>query len=534
MQSAREEGKRMGENDAKKIFDQIAHTQAEEFKPNANDHFDPETAKEMAQRGITPQSEPVEYLKSDELRENAYEIHEDEFFLKKSEQTLESAKKGESTLYESSDYLLKTCQQRDAPYPLSINRNLHVEVAYNPGTEKQERICLGHSREKRFTKKESANNTAKKWREEFSADPFIKEFRVNVDNRGVLHKHVVKAFWTHVENVPSCNNYQTQEVVVNEPTWEEVGDTWTFEDAEWQELTKSPHCTYFEKICIDNTPSKVINGKEIKRQCWREKITFLCKLPDAEDCPFFKDANCELIRKECLEEGSYGCTLWKLIFKCYSNVYHKRVEEGELFGMDEDPDYKPNDSFSEIASKLAVFDEIKNELQETQAQDARCIQVFKGQNMECGKNIADELMYDCCFSFSGLAKELKFMQCSEEEMALSEKREQGLCHYVGSYPKKFHDLWKSRDKHVFCCFKTKLGRVLQQQAHTQLTKDWGKPDNANCQGLTIDEISRLDFSKMDFSELHSDYNGSLSEKFKEKLESFQQKVEKKVRSEASE
>ena len=202
--------------------------------------------------------------------------------------------------------------------------------------------------------------------------------------------------------------------------------------------------------------------------------------------------------------------------------------------MDEEPEYEPNDSFSEVAAKLAVFDEIKNELQESQAHDARFVQVFKGQALECGKNIVDNLMYDCCFSFSGLAKDLKFKQCSEEELSLAEMRDHGLCHYVGSYPEKFLDLWKSRDKHVFCCYKTKLGRVLQEQAYDQLNRNWGDPENTDCRGLTIEEIASLDFSKMDFSELHTGCEGSLSEKFKEKLDSFQKKVKDNVENKSNE
>jgi len=536
MQSAQEEGKAIGGNGAKEAFSQISNIRDEDFisPDQSSDVFDPQKAKEIAKKGITPKSESVEYLTSDEVRKNTYDLNENEYFLKRSEDILEKAKEGEIPLEDVSEYSLETCQQTDAPYPISLTRNLQVEVSYEPGVTRNVQYCLGHSREKRFSKKKSAKNTAQKWREEFASDPSIKEFHVDVRYKGVLHKHVVEASWKHHENVNNCNNYQTQEEVVSEPKWEEIGETWVYEDNAFQELSKSPHCTYLEKTCIDNTPSKTINGKEVKRQSWKEKITFLCKLPNPEDCPFLRDQNCELIKKDCLKEGPYGCTLWELTFKCYSKIFQKRIGEGEFFGMDEEPEYEPNDSFSEVAAKLAVFDEIKNELQDSQAQDARYVQVFKGQALECGKNIADELMYDCCFSFSGLAKDLKFKQCNEEELTLAEMREHGLCHYVGSYPEKFHDLWKSRDKHVFCCYKTKLGRVLQEQAIDQLNRSWGEPKHADCRGLTIEEIASLDFSRMDFSELHSDFDGALSDKFKNKLESLQKKVKDKMEDKSNE
>lgn len=535
LQAAREEGKSIAKRNVEKAYNQITHVRAEDYVPsNRNAYFDPEKAKELAKGKTKAHSEIVEYLTSDEVRQNRYDLSENEYFLKNSELILESADKGKVPLEEVVDYSLKTCQQTDAPYPLSVMRDLQVEVVYRPAVTKEVCNCLSHSREKKFTKKSTAKSTADKWRQEFSADPSIKKYNVEVQDKGVFHKHIVKASWAHRENALTCNNYQTQEEVVSEPEWKEVGEAWTYEDKILQELSKSPHCTYFEKTCVDNTPSKVINGKEVKRQCWREKITFLCKLPNPEECPFLKDQNCELIKKECLKDSPYGCSLWELTFKCYSKIYQKRIGEGEIFGMDEEPEYEPNDSFSEVAAKLAVFDEIKNELQESQAHDARFVQVFKGQALECGKNIVDNLMYDCCFSFSGLAKDLKFKQCSEEELSLAEMRDHGLCHYVGSYPEKFLDLWKSRDKHVFCCYKTKLGRVLQEQAYDQLNRNWGDPENTDCRGITIEEIASLDFSKMDFSELHTGCEGSLSEKFKEKLDSFQKKVKDNVENKSNE
>ena len=149
--------------------------------------------------------------------------------------------------------------------------------------------------------------------------------------------------------------------------------------------------------------------------------------------------------------------------------------------------------------------------------------------MECNKSIADEVMYDCCFSYSGLAKELGLSHCNADEIALAEMRENGLCHYVGSYDGKFCDLWKSRDEHVFCCFGTKLARILQENARGQLGLGWDEPKHANCRGLTIDEIAHLDFSKMDFSELYSDYEKKLPGNFQRKLESFEGRVKEKVR-----
>ena len=106
--------------------------------------------------------------------------------------------------------------------------------------------------------------------------------------------------------------------------------------------------------------------------------------------------------------------------------------------------------------------------------------------------------------------------------------EQGLCHYVGSYPETFIDLWKSRDQHVFCCFGSKLARVLQENARSQLALAWGNPKYADCRGVTLEEISRLDFSKMDFSELYEDFAGNLPADYQERLGSFADRMSEKI------
>lgn len=56
-------------------------------------------------------------------------------------------------------------------------------------------------------------------------------------------------------------------------------------------------------------------------------------------------------------------------------------------------------------------------------------------------------------------------------------------------------------KHHYCCFSNILEKVVQVQARKQLGLNFGSSSSPNCRGLTLDELSRVDFSKMDFSEV---------------------------------
>ncbi|HIP43063.1 MAG TPA: hypothetical protein EYG91_04025 [Aquifex aeolicus] len=81
----------------------------------------------------------------------------------------------------------------------------------------------------------------------------------------------------------------------------------------------------------------------------------------------------------------------------------------------------------------------------------------------------------------------------------------GLCHFVAS-----KCTWKIdvgvgstclRRGYKYCCYDSKFARILVEQAYKQLGYSWGSWDNPNCNGLTFDDLKKLDFSQMDFSEL---------------------------------
>ena len=96
-------------------------------------------------------------------------------------------------------------------------------------------------------------------------------------------------------------------------------------------------------------------------------------------------------------------------------------------------------------------------------------------------------------------------KCSESEFELDVNRELKKCHYVGSYCHRkislglFGSLCVEK-RQSYCCFSSPMSRIIQQQARPQLGRSWGSPKNPSCGGLTIDEITNLDWDKVDLSE----------------------------------
>ena len=63
---------------------------------------------------------------------------------------------------------------------------------------------------------------------------------------------------------------------------------------------------------------------------------------------------------------------------------------------------------------------------------------------------------------------------------------------------------------TYCCYQSKLARVIQEQGKAQLGLDFGTAKNPNCAGFTVDQFSKLDLSRMDFTEVFSDFTSAVS------------------------
>ncbi|MGB5737278.1 MAG: conjugal transfer mating pair stabilization protein TraN, partial [Thiohalocapsa sp.] len=90
--------------------------------------------------------------------------------------------------------------------------------------------------------------------------------------------------------------------------------------------------------------------------------------------------------------------------------------------------------------------------------------------------------------------------CEKDEFELGVKRELRSCHYVGSYcDSKILGVCIEKQK-AFCCFNTPLARIINEQAYPQLGRSWGDPEHPDCSGLSLHELQRLDWSRIDLSE----------------------------------
>ncbi len=109
--------------------------------------------------------------------------------------------------------------------------------------------------------------------------------------------------------------------------------------------------------------------------------------------------------------------------------------------------------------------------------------------------------------------------CSQEDLETAMMDSSGRCHYINSYCKKKWPLIGCvQEVDVFCCFNSKLARIIHEQGRPQLktfTPLWGFDEGpGNCRGFTASEFQMLDFSKMNLSE----YFGEITTKAQSQIQ----------------
>ena len=474
----------------------------EELNPE-NKTFDEKKAKEQTLTQTIPDSEEKQFLESKNLQNNLEKKGFDE-----SESFLNSPIVENNTLEIDNgvEYDLKTCRVSGEDFPLTYTRDLTIDVQYVPEKTITHKICKEHKESKKCSSNKVAKEIKEEWFKALSKDVSIKFFNIKIKQVGTLGSNTYKVTkkYSHKNDQPNCDCFENHTEILQKEEWKEVSEEWI--DSNKDPRVEGADCTLLEKKCLDANNSKNINGKIIHRKCWKEQISFICKCQKINECSFLKAKNCDLVSEKCLKMNAMGCELWEKTFKCFSK-FNVIVPDDldDIYGAHGEfsEESKDNETFAEVASKLAILKEMGKEIAEFKDIDIKSIKFFSGNKFKCEKSISSDLIYDCCFSYSGFATNVNLAKCSSDEVHLGTLRQEGKCHYCGKFKEKILGV-KTKDVHTFCCFPSKLARILNEQAKIQLGISWGKAKSPDCGGLLQSQIEQLDFSKLDLSELYDD------------------------------
>lgn len=280
-------------------------------------------------------------------------------------------------------------------------------------------------------------------------------------------------------------------------------------------------CNDISKVCVSKG-KRQIEGFEVEKGCWEYSYQKICSYPSLDNCKIYdhcywvKNVGCLLQDSQgsCVNmKKEYSCKSWQPVTKenktARTGFKEKEGEEGLVCvgipcidGNCFDKSYLTNGEMMDALSKLSIVSNM-------QTGGKQKVDLFAGSNNHCSKKATG---YSNCCQEAGKGWGSQVgSRCQPHEIELAKKRSENKCVYVGKQNK---GSMKTVVKHQYCCFPTLLDKVVQVEARKQLGRGWGSPGNPDCRGLTLEDIQRVDFSKMDLSEFIDDFKVKFAGKFK--------------------
>lgn len=262
-------------------------------------------------------------------------------------------------------------------------------------------------------------------------------------------------------------------------------------------------CEYISQEITQGPQIRTFNGHDVAREWWQRRLTYHCSSPSTKDCGPLKARGCRQVDSTCKQMIGGACILWLQTYQCESSTRHAAGKaitgQGTPFCLGGDcasQTYEANNEMLDAIAKLSVFKEVQDNIK------GGIKEIFKGGDKRCRKNCAG--FKDCCKSLKGWGVSAGVAGCSADEKLLAQQKDKKLCHQVGTYcdQKKFGICVVKKTS--YCCFPSKLSRMIHEQGRAQLGIDWGQPNQPQCRGLSVQELSRIDFSRLDMSELYQD------------------------------
>lgn len=272
-------------------------------------------------------------------------------------------------------------------------------------------------------------------------------------------------------------------------------------------------CTAPVDICTDSSPvTRTINGVQVTKPCWAWDRSYSCTtLTQGEnDCGDLEsNSSCRFDREVCLDDPAptngncqvlervYFCptggtTAEPTQYVCGDDVY---CINGECEAIEREPSTEFKDALvglNALGQANAEFDE-------------NTLTLFRGTRETCHKKVFG--LANCC-SGKGVPVLTPWL-CNAAEKELDRKDDAGLCTKVGTYcSDSVLGVCVTR-KDAYCCYQSKISRILQEQGRPQIGKPYGRPKTEQCQGFTIEEFARLDLSVMDFREVYAEFEDAV-------------------------
>jgi len=267
--------------------------------------------------------------------------------------------------------------------------------------------------------------------------------------------------------------------------------------------------------CLDHPSTPFNNCKDLVAKGCKKTKTSTTKHPPAgftdtntyqcvdkasftfDKCKDLVAKGCKQIDKQCIYHKPDGaCGTYDLTYQCLTqkgtSTTHKICKSamcinGSCFNMNSPP---AND-FAPVVAKFAAVTAIGHSMSQSGG-----VSIFTGSAQHCNKTIFG--LKNCC-------KPSPSKSCPKSALTLDLARKARTAIFVGTFCANKAVFGAClRKQEVWCKFPSKLARIIQKQGRAQLGISWGVPKGPNCRGFTPLELQKIDFSKIDLSEIYAD------------------------------
>ncbi|MEO1489384.1 MAG: conjugal transfer protein TraN, partial [Pseudomonadota bacterium] len=270
-------------------------------------------------------------------------------------------------------------------------------------------------------------------------------------------------------------------------------------------VTSGSDCTLETEICTEPDETRIINGLPVTRPCWEWQRSYQCHdLKPANDCAALAARpECSFSHDECLSYSGSTCTVHDRWYQCTAPgtgtppppAY---VCADDLYCIDGECTSVAREASTEFKDAMVAMN-VMGELRDDF--DPNQLKIFSGEHLRCTKKIFG--LSNCC-SGKGVPLLTPWL-CNSEDRDVDKKDDAGLCHYVGTYcSSKILGVCTTR-KQSYCCYGSKLVRILNEQGKAQLGMQWGKAKDPDCEGFLIAQFQQLDLAQMDFGEVYAEF-----------------------------
>ncbi|MDC4411820.1 conjugal transfer protein TraN [Acinetobacter baumannii] len=332
-------------------------------------------------------------------------------------------------------------------------------------------------------------------------------------------------------------------------------------------IIKNPDCGVQSEVCLD------LDGKGT---CLQSQQKYICRdnlsNTTTGDCQPLLERGCTQIGSICSAKDSSGkCLTYSQTYRCEKTAAREEKKtvcveakciDGKCYQAtsEPDPDFGQAIAMMEVTREAGVYGEKDSTgaLRVFNGEGGTCtVKLLAGHNiMSCCKEIKVDVskasnnstgskqtqamgnnpdqpaqqtegstyQYDDLYNDDSTMKNLQgdltggWLQCTEEERDLAVKRGGSLCTHAKTWCSSSSILGCTEESRSYCCFKSILAKIINREGRKQLGLTL-----ESCEGITIEQLQKLDFSKIDMTEFQNSVVpknvdlGDRAEKIKERV-----------------